>query len=252
MKDVLRVIAIIAALVALFAGGVLTERYVQTKAPEIDLPEWQPIEPDNYFIASPPGMMWVFRVEMRDGVLQWQRFLVAIPEDIRSEMNGKSTNEERRQFEIDKEKRMHHFERRQWDRRKGGHTNSDDVTIETSAVEVKKKPKAVFDSVGEDGILGDTNGDGVLHFSMPLVLERFENGAEVLFTSYKHICCLCKLTHEVSITVYRGPAGGFRIAQRWAVNERETKWRRLKEGLDNPRPFGAEFREPPDLPNQPD
>jgi hypothetical protein len=118
-------------------------------------------------------------------------------------------------------------ERFEWDYRTktvpsfGG--GSGEVTIETS-----KKKKVDKDLIDERGIIHDSNGDGVLEFSIP-VFEHEEPGMPVsYYTSFVHICCECALTHRVYIHFYVGVLG-FRMYQRWEVLVKETHLNRVRQ-----------------------
>lgn len=132
-----------------------------------------------------------------------------------------------------------------WDLEHGGIIET--TTVETSK---KKKKKLKGDYVDKYGILHDGNQDGLLEFSISLYLKKHDNGQNVLFSSFIHICCGCALTHRVYINVYIGPLG-FRMAQRWVLLDKEThinrvrKWgpnyRQREEFMNQLHPFGVGF-----------
>jgi len=72
-------------------------------------------------------------------------------------------------------------------------------------------------------IIGDTDRDGVVEFSVPLY-KPF---------SYTHRCCGCALVHKVTVQVVRGPIGLPWAHQRWEVDELETRKERVRKfGID--------------------
>ena len=77
----------------------------------------------------------------------------------------------------------------------------------------KKKPdKAV------DGVLTDSNRDGIVEFAMPLYRP----------VEWTHVSCSDGYTHDVFMQVIEGPLGLPWIYMRWKVNLQKTHRERLR------------------------
>ncbi len=198
---------------ALGAGlAVMFLMYIESRKEALPPETWQEIEETNHFFLTPPGYLWRFEVEERDGKLHWRRTLIPIP---------------KKWYES---------------------TKTPETIIETPRGKKKKKTELAtrFDLIDENGVLQDSNRDGIVEFSTALWFDRQENGAEILWTGFIHICCECSLTHRVSVRVYRS-FGGFRISQRWDVDEKATHWNRIRKfgpNYQNPHPFNNPFYDP--------
>jgi hypothetical protein len=221
-----------------FGMAVALLTYLDSRNVEWPAETWQPVQEDTYFVISPPGTMLIFEIEERDGELHWRRSLMPIPKEwLQQSKNGPTTEEE-----LEKEENRKFRERWKFDHPKFA---PDDHVIETTKNKKKKKKKDVplFDVVDKDGVLQDSNEDGILEFSTALFLHRQENGAEILHTTYRHICCLCGLEHRVSIRVYVG-FGTFRLYQRWDVDDKATHFNRLRK-------FGPDYYSIPEFNSMP-
>lgn len=112
-----------------------------------------------------------------------------------------------------------------WDHERRKHTI--ETGVETGKKKKKKTP--VPDHVDENGILQDSNGDGILEFSIPVLYSAGEKAEQATwYTSFVHICCGCALTHRVYVNFYFGPVG-FRVWQRWEVLDQETHINRVRK-----------------------
>jgi hypothetical protein len=224
MKKALAATFLIIAMIAGgFTAGVLAERYRDERAAqEWPLESWQEVAPDKYYVISPPGSMWVFEIDEVDGKLQWRQFLMPIPREWSVPSNYEASE--------DREERWFR-ERERFDRRWG--QDRDNPIVETSAPKKDKKKKP--DQVDKDGVLQDSNRDGIVEFNFPLVYvePEHEDGSPMLYTGWTHICCGCSLVHKIGLVVYWS-GYQWRISQHWRVDEKESHWRRLKKfgGVD--------------------
>jgi hypothetical protein len=122
-----------------------------------------------------------------------------------------------------------------WDHKRK--KNTLETQIETSKKKKKKKKKTpVPDHVDENGILQDSNEDGILEFSIPVLYHAGEKASQdTWYTAFIHICCQCALTHRVYVNFYFGPVG-FRMWQRWEVLDEETHMNRVRK-------FGPNYKQ---------
>jgi len=234
-KILARIVAITLIVGLTYTAGIYTEKFLDERAAnEWPADSWQDIDPDKYYVISPPGMMWIFEVEKINGEIMWRQLLMPIPPSWNKPSNYISPKDQReRDF---REKR-----RFEWDLgQEQNPTVEAAPVVETSKKKKKKKP--IYDSVDREGILQDSNQDGIVAFDWPLVyVEPEEEGdSAMLYTGWTHICCGCSLVHQIGVVVYWSGIQ-WRIHQRWDVDEKETEWRRTRKfGRDHPwanRPF---------------
>lgn len=228
-KAIGRALAILVIVGATFGAGVATEKYRDSRATqEWPSESWQEVQPDKYYIISPPGMMWVFEYDIIDGELKWRQSLMPIPEEwlVPSNYTSKEELEEQR------------FRKRQeFDKRWGQDQSENIVETTTENAKKKKKPDETI-----DGIHTDSNADGILEFDLPLFEEEADNGAMLYYTSWSHGCCTCSLWHDVTLVLYYS-GYQWRIHQRWEVDPKQTRWQRKKKfGCD---PFVPNDCQPP-------
>jgi hypothetical protein len=88
----------------------------------------------------------------------------------------------------------------------------------------KKKPDRI-----EDGVLRDTNRDGVVEFYVPLYRP----------TRWVHVSCSDGFTHNVFSQIVEGPIGLPWMYMRWEVDPHKTHRERM-------RMFGPNYRIDPD------
>ena len=220
-------------LVGLLVGVVILAVYAvwidiaHSQRAELPKETWQPIQTGLTWFQPPPGTVTVIEVEERDGELYWRIGVVAIARVSNTQAPAPEKS------------------RPMWRPPPG--QDQGNLILE-AAKKKKKRPPDEFDRVDENGILQDSNKDGLLEFTTMLFLARQENGAEILYTYFRHICCGCGLEHEVAVRMYRG-YGSYRVYQRWDVDDKATHWNRVKKfgaRYNRSDPFGgeAEMRDP--------
>ena len=197
-KTLARIVAVIVIVGSMFIAGVYAEKERNRRATEKWPSEsWEEIVPNNYYVISPPGMMWVFEIEIIDGEKKWRQLLMPIPKSWNTPSNYVSPEDRKeRQFR----------EERRFDYELGQEQNP---IIETSK---KKKQDKV-----RNGELSDTNQDGVVEFNIPLYRPY----------SFTHVCCGDAFTHRVHTQVVFGPLGLPWIHMRWEVDTEATHKNRI-------------------------
>lgn len=89
----------------------------------------------------------------------------------------------------------------------------------------KKKPKQwIPDQQDKDGVLQDTNQDGILENFVPLYQVDGTWGSAVGAT-----CCDCGLHHTIQMAVTRDMIGYPSLFMRWTRDDRRTHMERIKK-----------------------
>jgi hypothetical protein len=185
----------------MFFAGIYAEKERSRRALDIYPAEsWVDIAPNKYYVISPPGMMWVFEIEIIDGEKKWRQVLMPIPKSWNIPSNYVSP-EERKEKDFREKKRF-----------EGELHQHQNPTIETS--KKKKKPDETI-----NGELTDSNQDGMVEFSIPLYRPY----------SFVHICCGDGFTHRVYTRVVLGPLGMPWMYMRWEVDPDATHRNRVKK-----------------------